>query len=127
MRPKPLTLVPLLSFVTLATASLAAQQASEYPSRPATLAPAGPRIPQAKAAHKAAKVKADEKLSIFLMDNAYIAANQQPCYTVRSYSYSPTDPDTGRVRLTGTSTCQPGRNFHRRDAVASLQQQPTQH
>ncbi len=126
MRLKPLTLVPLLS---LAAASLAAQQPSGKENKPTTtLAPgdAGPRKPQARAAHKPAQSPAGAKLSVILIDEAYLTSNQHPCYTVRSYSYSQTDPATGRVTPNGTSTCQPGRNLHRKDATDSTQQRPAQ-
>ena len=122
MRLKPLTLVPLFS---LAAASLAAQQPLDNRSKPNPIAAnARSHKPPARTAQNPAQGPADAKLSVILMDEAYLASNRQPCYTVRSYSYSQTDPVTGHVTPTGSSTCQPGRNFHRKDAVASSQQQP---
>ena len=42
------------------------------------------------------------------------------CYTVRAYEYSTTNPDSGRVRRTGVTTCQPSTNFHMKSATLTI-------
>jgi hypothetical protein len=44
-----------------------------------------------------------------------VAENTGPCYTIRSYAFTPTDPKTGVTKRAGYSTCQPATSSHLRD------------
>jgi len=46
-----------------------------------------------------------------------LAQNTAPCYTLRSYEFSPTDPKSGATKLTGVSTCQPASKIHFKSAI----------
>jgi len=46
-----------------------------------------------------------------------LAQNAAPCYTIRSYRFARENPKSDSTDLVGYSTCQPGTEFHRKDAV----------
>ena len=46
-----------------------------------------------------------------------LAQNAAPCYTIRSYRFARENPKSDSTSFIGYSTCQPGNEFHRKDAV----------
>jgi hypothetical protein len=46
-----------------------------------------------------------------------LAQNAAPCYTIRSYRFARGNPKSDSTSFIGYSTCQPGTEFHRKDAV----------
>jgi hypothetical protein len=46
-----------------------------------------------------------------------LAQNTKPCYSIRSYRFSQEDPASDSTRFTDYSTCQPGTQFHVKNAV----------
>jgi|SRR5271154_40073 len=48
---------------------------------------------------------------------AALTQNTAPCYSIRSYRFSREDPESDSTRLTDYSTCQPGTQFHMKNAV----------
>jgi hypothetical protein len=46
-----------------------------------------------------------------------LAQNAAPCYTLRSYRFARENPNSDSTSFIGYSTCQPGNEFHRKDAV----------
>jgi hypothetical protein len=46
-----------------------------------------------------------------------LAQNTKPCYSIRSYRFSQEDPASDSTRFTDYSTCQPGTQFHIKNAV----------
>ena len=49
-----------------------------------------------------------------------LAQNTAPCYTIRSYEFTPTDPKSGSTKLTGVSTCQPASGIHLKSATQAV-------
>lgn len=45
-----------------------------------------------------------------------LAQNTKPCYSIRSYRFSQEDPASDSTRFTEYSTCQPGTQFHVKNA-----------
>jgi hypothetical protein len=48
---------------------------------------------------------------------AALAQNTAPCYSIRSYRFSREDPKSDSTRFTDYSTCQPGAEFHMKNAI----------
>jgi hypothetical protein len=43
--------------------------------------------------------------------------SDNPCYTLRSYQFTPATPGSGAGRITGESTCQPATTIHQKAIV----------
>jgi hypothetical protein len=48
---------------------------------------------------------------------AVLAQNAAPCYAIRSYRFTRDHPNSDATRFADYSTCQPGTQFHLKDAV----------
>ena len=53
----------------------------------------------------------------FNIHSVTLAQNAAPCYTIRSYRFARENPKSDSTSFIGYSTCQPGTEFHRKDAV----------
>jgi hypothetical protein len=53
----------------------------------------------------------------FAVNLPALAQNTRPCYSIRSYRFSQEDPASDSTRFTDYSTCQPGAQFHVKNAV----------
>jgi hypothetical protein len=53
----------------------------------------------------------------FSSHSVTLAQNAAPCYTIRSYRFARENPKSDSTSFVGYSTCQPGTEFHWKDAV----------
>ena len=53
----------------------------------------------------------------FSSHSVTLAQNAAPCYTIRSYRFARENPKSDSTSLVGYSTCQPGSEFRRKNAV----------
>jgi hypothetical protein len=55
---------------------------------------------------------------------ARLTPSEGPCYTLRSYQFTPDTPGSGAGRITGQSSCQPAHSVHHKSIQATVSAAP---
>jgi len=113
----------LLLFLVAAIAPLTAQSTSPQPQVPYDSRLHTPLVAATPSTDKAFELRPNGIQSggiapaTININPVIVAENTGPCYTIRSYAFTPTDPKTGVTKRAGYSTCQPATSGHLRDTI----------